>query len=253
LEALKEGADKKTVGKINKAIKSIEESLKSSYWIDDTYLDKKHAKKVFDKKEKAVKELMKIRDYSNDAQLQEIIDSIVKDTRDMAIMSINKGQSYYGQQDSEEYYEHEDSEKDDKKTDKEMKKAMEGVKKANKEMQKANKELLNNKFDKAIKHYGQAWKHSQAGMGKVTEYDHVYGPTLQEVLEIQGVGYDSFIRESVAALLNAASDDVKYKYDEKEVLIMTQEAITSGDYSYALEEFVEYNNNYPGSSLCPYS
>ncbi len=251
LEALKEGADKKTVGKINKAIKSIEESLKSSYWIDDTTLDKKHAKKVFDKQEKAVKELMKIRSYSNDAQLQEIIDSIVKDAGYMAIMSINKCQSYYGQQDSEEYYGDEDSKKDGKKTDKEMKKAMEGVKKANKEMQKANKELLNNKFDKAIKDYGKAWKYSQAGMGKVTEYDHVYGPTLQEVLEIQGVGYDSFIRESVAALLNAASDDVKYKYDVSEVIVMTQEAIGSGDYSYVHEEFIEYNNNYPGSLLCP--
>ncbi len=251
LEALKEGADKKTVGKINKAIKSIEESLKSSYWIDDTTLDKKHAKKVFDEKEKAVKELMKIRSYSNDAQLQEIIDSIVKDAGYMAIMSINKCQSYYGQQDSEEYYGHEDSKKDGKKTDKEMRKAMDGVKKANKEMQKANKELLNNKFDKAIKHYGKAWNHSQAGMGKVTEYDHVYGPTLQEALEVQGVGYDSFIRESVAALLNAASDDVKYKYNVEDVKKMTQIAIESGDYSYALEEFEEYNNNQSESLLCP--
>jgi len=103
----------------------------------------------------------------------------------------------------------------------------------------------------AIKHYGKAWKHSQAGMGKVTEYDHVYGPTLQEGLEIQGGEYDSFIRESIAALLNAASDDVKYKYSVSEVIEMTQKAIVSGDYSYAHEEFVEYNNNYPGSLLCP--
>jgi len=251
LEALKEGADKKTVGKINKAIKSIEESLKSSYWIDDTTIDKKHAKKVFENKEKAVKELMKIRSSFNDAQLQEIIDFIVKDARDMAIISINVGQSYFMSMDSEEYNGDEDSKKDDKKTDKEMKKAIEGVKKANKEMEKANKELLNNKFDKVIKHYGQAWKHSQAGMGKATEYDHLYGPTLQEVLEIQGVGYDSFIRESVAALLNAASDDVKYKYSVPEVIEMTQKAIASGDYSYAQEEFVEYNNDHPGLLLCP--
>jgi len=226
--------------------------LKSSYWIDDTNLDKKYAKKVFDKKEKAVKELMKIHSYSNDAQLQEIIDSIVKDARDMAIISINVSQSYYGHEDSEEYYVHEDSKKDDKKTDKEMKKAMEGVKKANKEMEKANKELLKNKFDKAIKHYGQAWKHSQAGMGMVTDFDHGYGPTLQEALEIQGDGYDFFIRESVAALLNAASDDddVLYKYSVPEVIEMTQKAIVSGDYSNAQKKFVEYNNYHPGS-LCP--
>ena len=75
--------------------------------------------------------------------------------------------------------------------------------------------------------------------------------TLQEVLEIHGMGYDSFIRESVAALLNAASDDVKYKYSVPEVIEMTQMAIVSGDYNYALEEFTEYNN-YGGSSLCPY-
>jgi len=36
-----------------------------------------------------------------------------------------------------------------------------------------------------------------------------------------------------------------------EVIEMTQKAIVSGDYSYAHEEFVEYNNNYPGSQLCP--
>ncbi len=255
LEALKEGADKKTVGKINKAIKFIEESLTNSYWTDDTNIDKKHAKKVFENKEKAVKELMKIRGYSNDAQLQEIIDSIVKDARDMAILSINACTSYYD--DSEEHYGYEDSEKDgkkvkkdDKKTEKEMKKAMEGVKKANKEMEKAYKELLKNKYDKAIKHYGQAWKHSQAGMGMVTDYD-LHGPTLQEVLEIQGGEYDSFIRESVAALLNAASDDVKYRYTAQEVLEMTQKAIVSGDYSFAQKEFVEYNNYQPGSLLCP--
>jgi len=102
LEALKEGASSKDVGKINKAIKSIEESLKSSYWIDDTNIDKKYAKKVFEKKEKAVKELMKIRSSFNDAQLQEIIDSIVKDARDLAIISINTSQSYYGNEDTME-------------------------------------------------------------------------------------------------------------------------------------------------------
>jgi len=81
----------------------------------------------------------------------------------------------------------------------------------------------------------------------------IQGPTLQEVLEIQGVGYDYFFRESVAALLNAASDDdvVLYKYSVPEVLEMTQKAIVSGDYNYALKEFIEYNNYYPGSSLCP--
>jgi hypothetical protein len=87
-------------------------------------------------------------------------------------------------------------------------------------------------------------------MGMVTDYD-LHGPTLQEVLEIQGVGYDSFIRESVAALLNAASDDVKYRYSVPEVLEMTQKAIVSGDYSFAQKEFVEYNNYHPGSLLCP--
>ena len=76
-------------------------------------------------------------------------------------------------------------------------------------------------------------------------------PTLQELLESRGGEYDSFIRESVAALLNAASDDVEYKYSVPEVIKMTQKAIVSGDYSYALEEFTEYNN-LGGSSLCPY-
>jgi len=237
--------------------------LKSSYWIDDTYLDKKHAKKVFENKEKAVKELMKIRGYSYDAQLQEITDSILKDAKNLAILSINACTSYYNE-DSEEYYGHEDSEedgkkvkkddkkvkKDDKKTDKEMKKAMEGVKKANKEMVKANNELLKNKFDKAIKHYGQAWKHSQAGMGMVTDFD-LHGPTLQEVLEIQGEGYDSLVPNSVAALLNAASDDVEYIYTVQEVLAFTQKAINGGDYDKVVAEFVEYIKYPTGSPLCP--
>jgi len=77
-------------------------------------------------------------------------------------------------------------------------------------------------------------------------------PTLQELLEIRGGEYDSFIRESIAALLNAASDDVEYKYSVPKVIEMTQKAIVSGDYSYALEEFTEYNN-LGGSPLCPVS
>ena len=89
-------------------------------------------------------------------------------------------------------------------------------------------------------------------MMMVKDDDEYYGPTLQEALDIQGVGFDSFIRESVAALLNAASDDVNYKYSVPEVIEMTQKAIVSGDYNDALEEFIEYNN-LGGSSLCPYS
>jgi len=87
--------------------------------------------------------------------------------------------------------------------------------------------------------------------GDYGDSDHTYGPTLQEALEIQGVGYDSLIRESVAALLNAASDDVEYRYSAYEVITMTQKALLSGDYIDTQNDFVNYNNNQPGSPLCP--
>jgi len=85
------------------------------------------------------------------------------------------------------------------------------------------------------------------------DFDHPYGPTLQEALEIQGVGYDSLIPESVAALLNAASNnnDVNYKYDVSKVIEFTQKAINGGHYDKEVAEFVEYIKYPTGSPLCP--
>ena len=59
LEDAKTG-DKKTDNKLDKAIKHIEKSLDDKYWLDDTHLDPKHGKKVFDEEKKAVKELQKL-------------------------------------------------------------------------------------------------------------------------------------------------------------------------------------------------
>jgi len=44
--------------KIDKAIKEIEKSLDDQLWVDDTHIDPKHGKKVFDREHRSVKELM---------------------------------------------------------------------------------------------------------------------------------------------------------------------------------------------------
>jgi len=57
----------------------------------------------------------------------------------------------------------------------------------------------------------------------------VTNPTLLQALNAQGGGVNALARHAVAALLNAASPDVDYKYSVAEVISMVQGALPDGD------------------------
>jgi hypothetical protein len=68
------------------------------------------------------------------------------------------------------------------------------------------------------------------------------GKTLMDVLRIKGGGINSLGRETVAALLNAASDHVNYRYTERGVIGMFNETSPRGEVEWLKKRF-EYNNN----------
>ena len=72
--------------------------------------------------------------------------------------------------------------------------------------------------------------------------------TLMKALKLGGGGLNALARDAVAALLNAAHSDVNYPLTVTEVIEKVQEAIGSGQYGSAREEFKAYNNL--GSPLC---
>ena len=67
------------------------------------------------------------------------------------------------------------------------------------------------------------------------------GPTLEDALNARGGGINLFARESVAALLNAAHDDVNYYYTVPEVMQITQQAIVDESYIDAVIELKKFN------------
>jgi hypothetical protein len=67
--------------------------------------------------------------------------------------------------------------------------------------------------------------------------------TLAQALELGGGGLDALLRHAVAALLNAASDDVDYPLSAAEVITLTNAAIAvGGDIEGTKDLFDEYNN-----------
>ena len=62
-------------------------------------------------------------------------------------------------------------------------------------------------------------------------------PTLLEGLEAKGGGLNALYRHAVAALLNAASDGLDYRYDVPTVLAMFVAALVSGDYETTKDAF----------------
>ena len=136
--------------RIKKAIKELSKSLEDKLWEDDSHLDPKHGKKVFDREKHAVKELMKVvkddskgKDKVSDDALaasQAAIDDLLSADRILAEIAINEAGPAL------------DPKRQDK-VDKELDKS-------GKEMVKAAEELAKGKPDKAIDHYKKAWKHA---------------------------------------------------------------------------------------------
>ena len=67
------------------------------------------------------------------------------------------------------------------------------------------------------------------------------GKTLMQVLRMRGGGLNSLGRHTVAALLNAASDHVNYRYSEREVIGMFNETAPDGSVEWLKKRF-EHNN-----------
>ena len=74
-------------------------------------------------------------------------------------------------------------------------------------------------------------------------------PTLAQALDATGEGLNKVVRESVAALLNAAHPQVNYQFTVSEVISMTQQAIADQDYTVA-DEFQQYNRVNNPSENC---
>lgn len=79
----------------------------------------------------------------------------------------------------------------------------------------------------------------------ITEDD----PTLLQALDARGDGVNMLAKESVAALLNAADENVRYPYSVSDVIALTQKAIAEEDYDIA-EEFHIYNSLNRPLELC---
>jgi hypothetical protein len=65
--------------------------------------------------------------------------------------------------------------------------------------------------------------------------------TLVEALRLGGGGVNAMARHAVAALLNAANDDVSYDLTEAEVIAAVQAAEASGDFEGAKDLFEDFN------------
>ena len=76
------------------------------------------------------------------------------------------------------------------------------------------------------------------------------GLTLLEALNLEGDGLNKLIRESVAAMLNAAHSDVDYPRTVVEVITMTQVSLASSDYDETGILFEELNNDLQKPLLC---
>lgn len=77
----------------------------------------------------------------------------------------------------------------------------------------------------------------------------ILGPTLEDALNARGGGINLFARESVAALLNAAQNEVNYLYSVPEVMQITQQAIVDEDYIDAIIK-LKTSNTVVKSAFC---
>jgi hypothetical protein len=150
LEAAKTG-DKKIDKKIDKAIKHIEKSLEDKRWVDESHLDSKHGKKVFDEEKKAVNHLKKlIKDKKVPDSVKDVcrkvIDKLIEADDLLAHTAYDEAQAYVG----------------DKKVDKELEKCDKEFEKAQKDLDRTKKDgTPDPKYNKAINHYKKVWEYAQ--------------------------------------------------------------------------------------------
>jgi hypothetical protein len=125
--------DKKDGHELDEAIKHLTKSLTSSWWVDSRHLKAKDGEKVFDEEKATV---VRLRDLINDkkssipdATVQGLIDRVVEADRLLAVVAIGD--------------------------------AAGDTARANEELSKGDRERDKGKYDHAIDHYRNAWKHAQ--------------------------------------------------------------------------------------------
>jgi hypothetical protein len=78
------------------------------------------------------------------------------------------------------------------------------------------------------------------------------GLKLVQALQLKEGKLDLLIRESVAAMLNAAHPQIHYPHSVSEIMTMTQIAISTGDYDETMN-VLKKANDVGNSPLCPAS
>ncbi|MCV0401974.1 MAG: DUF5089 domain-containing protein [Nitrosopumilus sp.] len=162
LESLKTG-DEKTDKKIDKVIKHIIKSTDDKFWEDEeTLVDDKKSKKVFDEEKKAVKGLKKLikkADIPLQNSILDVVNILLDVDRALAENAITEASIFAG----------------DKKVDKELEKSHRELGKVQKELDKAQEEIDNGKPDKALDKYGKAidkfkkaWEHARHAIKHAT-------------------------------------------------------------------------------------
>ena len=86
----------------------------------------------------------------------------------------------------------------------------------------------------------------------ITEDKNKNGLKLVQALQLKEGKLDLLIRESVAAMLNAAHPQIHYPYSVSEIMAMTQIAISTGDYDETMNS-LKKANDIGNSPLCPAS
>jgi len=138
---------------IDKAIRDIESSLDSEFWIDDSHLEQQHGHKVFDMEKQAIKSLLKIVEEKGKHKNPEIAVEIQDVIGGLAEADILLAETaiYDAKNITVEDF------KFQEKIGKEINKAKE-------KLEKAFQELANGNPDKAIDNLKASWKSAQLAM-----------------------------------------------------------------------------------------
>ena len=237
--------DNLTIEKIDSAINSIQNSLNSALWIDDSHLNPNGGEQIFEEDKNAILNLTlviqtqeiiiqnspeenKLIEEEKLLTLQEMVIDIIDSEKVLVGNAIEDAQAYV--KDASEL----------------------GL--AVLEFNNAEEKFQLQEYIEALNFYKNSWIHSQNALG-LYDAENSYGPTLLEALNekpnhhFNSIGLHDLSRESMAALLNAAHENIPYYYSSQKVLDMTQLTVLEGNVG-TIEEFGGLNNLH-SSVLCP--
>jgi len=237
--------DPLTIEKIDSAINSIQNSLNSVLWIDDSHLNPNGGEQIFEEDKNAILNLTlviqtqeiiiqnsleenKLIEEEKLQTLQEIVSDIIDSEKVLVGNAIEDAQAYV--KDASEL----------------------GL--AVLEFNNAEEKFQLQEYIEALNFYKNSWIHSQNALG-LYDAENSYGPTLLEALgekpnhHFNTIGLHDLSRESMAALLNVAHENIPYYYSSQAVLDMTLLTVLDGNVG-TIEEF-EGLNSLQSSILCP--